>query len=187
MSLSICVYCSASDNILPEYFTLAADLGKAIAARGDTLIYGGATVGLMGEIARNVQQGGGKVVGIIPQSLVDHEIAYQTADELIVTNGFRERKAMMEERADAFVTLPGGLGTLEELFEIMNLRQLRMLDKPLVLLNHNGFYDPLARLIEHMQEANFVRTSLQSLCFFSLDVPDTFAYIDKWNSSLQTE
>ena len=186
MPLSICVYCSASDNILPEYFQLAADLGKAIAERGDTLVYGGATVGLMGEIARNVQQGGGRVVGIIPQSLVEHEIAYQNADELIVTNGFRERKAMMEERADAFVTLPGGLGTLEELFEIMNLRQLRMLDKPLVLLNHNGFYDPLARLIEHMQEANFVRMSLQSLCYFSLDVPDTFAYIDKWQT-LQSE
>lgn len=187
MPLAICVYCSASDNILPEYFQLAADLGREIAARGDTLVYGGATIGLMGEIARNVQQGGGRVVGIIPQSLVDHEIAYHNADELIVTNGFRERKAMMEERADAFVTLPGGLGTLEELFEILNLRQLRMLDKPLVLLNHDGFYDPLAKLLEHMQEANFVRVSLQSLCYFSLDVPDTFAYIDKWYSALQTE
>jgi uncharacterized protein (TIGR00730 family) len=180
MPLNICVYCSASDNILPEYFELAAQLGAAMAARGDTLIYGGASVGLMGEIARNVQKGGGKVVGIIPQSLVDLEFAYANADELIVTNSFRERKAQMEARADAFVTLPGGLGTLEELFEIMNLRQLRMLEKPLVLLNHNGFYDPLARLIEHMQQANFVRTSLESLCYFSLDVPDTFTYIDSW-------
>ncbi|HLU08905.1 MAG TPA: TIGR00730 family Rossman fold protein [Oceanobacillus sp.] len=182
MPLSICVYCSASNNIQPEYFQLAADLGKAIAARGDTLVYGGATVGLMGEIARNVQEGGGRVVGIIPQSLVEHEIAYQNADELIVTNGFRERKAMMEERADAFITLPGGLGTLEELFEIMNLRQLRLINKPLVMLNHNGFYDPLSRLLEHMQEANFVRVPLHSLCYFSLDVPDTFTYIDKWQT-----
>lgn len=185
MPLNICVYCSASDNILPEYFTLAADLGRAIAARGDTLVYGGASVGLMGEIARNVQKDGGKVVGIIPQSLVDQEIAYSPADELIVTRSFRERKAAMEERADAFVALPGGLGTLEELFEILNLRQLRLLDKPLVLLNFNGFYDPLARLIEHMEQANFVRVSLNSLCYFSLDVPDTFAYIDNWDSTLQ--
>jgi uncharacterized protein (TIGR00730 family) len=107
MPMNICVYCSASDNILPEYFTLAADLGRTIAARGDTLVYGGATVGLMGEIARNVHKGGGRVVGIIPQSLVDKEIAYSPADELIVTGGFRERKAAMEERAD-FVALPGG-------------------------------------------------------------------------------
>jgi uncharacterized protein (TIGR00730 family) len=187
MPLNVCVFCSTSDNILPDYFFLAADLGKAIAARGDTLVYGGATVGLMGEIARNVHKGGGRVIGVIPQSLVDKEFAYSPADELIVTGNFRERKAGMEERADAFVALPGGLGTLEELFEILNLRQLRMLDKPLVLLNHDGFYDPLIRLIEHMQEANFVRTSLQSLCYLSLDVPDTFAYIDQWHSQLQTE
>lgn len=187
MSRNICVYCSASDNILPEYFTLAAELGARIAARGDTLVYGGASVGLMGEIARNVQKDGGKVVGIIPQSLVDLEIAFSNADELLVTDGFRSRKAAMEERADAFVTLPGGIGTLEEVFEILNLRQLRMLDKPLVLLNHNGFYDPLARLIEHMQEANFVRASLQTLCYFSLDVADTFAYIDKWHSTIVME
>jgi uncharacterized protein (TIGR00730 family) len=183
MALNICVYCSASNNIQPEYFTLAAELGAAIAARGDTLIYGGASVGLMGEIAHNVQKGGGKVVGIIPQSLVDLEVAYNNADELIVTTTFRERKEAMEERADAFITLPGGLGTLEEVFEIMNLRQLQMLEKPLVLLNHDGFYDPLARLIEHMKEANFVRSSLETICYFSLDVPGTFAYIDSWQAA----
>jgi uncharacterized protein (TIGR00730 family) len=187
MSLNICVYCSASDNILPAYFALAAELGATIAARGDTLVYGGASVGLMGEIARNVQNGGGKVVGVIPRSLVDTEIAYSNADELVITTSFRERKAAMEERADAFITLPGGLGTLEELFEIMNLRQLRLLEKPLLILNHGGFYDPLARLIEHMQEAHFVRATLQTLCYFSLDVTDTFAYIDKWQSTLQTK
>lgn len=184
MPRSVCVYCSASDNISSEYFALAAEFGAAIAARGDTLVYGGASVGLMGEIARNVQQGGGKVVGIIPQSLIDLEVAYANADELIITNGFRERKAQMEARADAFVTLPGGLGTLEEVFEILSLRQLRMLEKPLVFINHNGFYDPLARLMEHMQAANFVRVSLESLCHFSLDVPETFAYIDSWQAAV---
>jgi uncharacterized protein (TIGR00730 family) len=186
MPLNICVYCSASPNILPEFFTLAAQLGSMIAARGDTLIYGGASSGLMGEVARNVQAGGGRVVGMIPQSLVDLEIAYHNADELIITNTFRERKEAMETRADVFVTLPGGIGTLEELFEILNLRQLRMLDNPLILVNHNGFYDPLARMLEHMQEANFLRASLETLCYFSLDVPDTFTYIDRWQT-LQTE
>lgn len=187
MPLNICVYCSASNSILPEYFTLAAELGRTIAERGDTLVYGGASAGLMGEVARNVQQHNGRVIGIIPQSLVELEIAYDNADELIITNGFRERKAEMEARSDAFVTLPGGLGTLEELFEIMNMRALQMTDRPLVLINHKGFYDPLVRLIEHMQEAKFVRATLPTLCHFSLDVPDTFAYIDKWRSALQAE
>jgi uncharacterized protein (TIGR00730 family) len=187
MPRNVCVYCSASPNILPEYFTLAAELGTMLAARGDTLIYGGASAGLMGEIARSVQKSGGKVVGIIPQSLVDLEIAYANADELIITNTFRERKEEMETRADAFVTLPGGIGTLEELFEILNLRQLQMLNKPLVLVNHNGFYDPLARMLEHMQAAKFLRASLETLCYFSLDVLDTFAYIDDWQATLQIE
>lgn len=176
--MNICVYCSASTTIDPVFHTVAADLGGQMAARGDTLVYGGGSTGLMGEVARAVHANGGKVHGVIPQALIERELAYQTADELIVTQDMRQRKAEMERRADAFVVLPGGIGTLDELFEILSLRQLKMNLNPLVVLNQNGFYDPLYALLEHMQAAAFLRTPLDSLLGFAPDVAGVFAYID---------
>ncbi|MEO8396621.1 MAG: TIGR00730 family Rossman fold protein, partial [Chloroflexota bacterium] len=113
--MNICVYCSASNKIAPGYFQLATDLGTAIAQRGDTLVYGGSSAGLMGKLAQTTQEHGGRVIGIIPQSLVDLELAYHNADELLITANMRERKANMEARADAFIALPGGVGTMEEI------------------------------------------------------------------------
>lgn len=180
MGLNICVYCSASNGIAAKYFGMAAEFGRQMAARGDTLIYGGASVGLMGEVARALHAGGGRVVGIIPQKLVDLEMAYQRADELIVTANIRERKAVMESRADAFVALPGGIGTLEEVFEIMTMKHLQMIDKPLVLLNLDGFYDPLVTLLDHMYQEAFLRSPARDYCAFVPDVAGVFAAIDSY-------
>jgi uncharacterized protein (TIGR00730 family) len=176
--MNICVYCSSSNSIDPKYFAVAEQLGSLLAARGDTLVYGGASVGLMGTIARAVQAGGGRVVGVIPQILINLEVSYQHADELIVTEDMRGRKAAMESRADAFLALPGGIGTLEEVFEILVLRYLRAIDKPLVLLNVEGFYDPLIVLFEHMRAEGFVKPDYTSLYHLAPDVETAFRYLD---------
>jgi uncharacterized protein (TIGR00730 family) len=176
--MNLCVYCSSSDSIDPKYFTVAEALGALLARRGDTLVYGGASVGLMGTIARSVHAGGGRVVGVIPQALVDREIAYRTADELLVTPNMRERKALMEARADAFLALPGGIGTLEEISEIMVGKHLRLIAKPLVLLDTDGFYQPLLALFEHMRAAQFIKTPFEQLFHFAPDLEAAFAYID---------
>ena len=128
-----------------------------MAEGGHRLVYGGGKIGLMGEVARAVHAHGGEVVGVIPESMTDVEIAYHEADELIVTQTMRERKHVMEDRADAFVTLPGGFGTLEELSEMIVGRLLGFHDKPLVLLNSHGFYDPLLKLFDHFIEHRFAK------------------------------
>jgi uncharacterized protein (TIGR00730 family) len=178
--LNICVYCSASNKIAPGYFQLATDLGTAIAQRGDTLVYGGSSAGLMGKLAQTAQEHGGRVIGIIPQSLVDLELAYHNADELLITANMRERKANMEARADAFIALPGGVGTMEEIFEIMAARSLNLLQKPLVMLNFEHFYDPLIHLLEHMQNANFLRSGFETMVNFAPTVDDALTYIDSY-------
>ncbi|HVU10116.1 MAG TPA: TIGR00730 family Rossman fold protein [Phototrophicaceae bacterium] len=176
--MNICVYCSASNNIAPAYFDIATQLGEAIAQRGDTLVYGGSSAGLMGQLARTVQARGARCIGIIPQALVDMEVAYHNADELVITANMRERKATMEARAEAFLALPGGVGTMEEVFEIMVARSLNLLHKPLVLLNHGGFYDPLIQLLEHMQGAKFLRAGYETMVYFAPTIEAALDHID---------
>ena len=141
--MRICVYCAASNHVPEIYFDAARALGTGMARRGWSLVYGGGSVGLMGTVAETVQAAGGEVIGIIPQALLDREVAYLQATELIVTTTLRERKQVMDDRADAFVALPGGFGTLEELLEIMTLRQLAYHDKPIIIVNIGGYFDSL--------------------------------------------
>ncbi len=178
-SKRICVYCSASQNLAPYYIEVATELGQALGERGDTLVYGGGSYGLMGEVAKATHQSGGRVIGIIPKMLLSIEFAFQNADELIVTEDMRERKAKMESRADAFVALPGGIGTLEEVFEIMTLRALNQMTKPLVLVNLRGFYDPLNMLIERMREEGFVRREIADIFYLAPDVQSALDHIDQ--------
>lgn len=155
--MHLAVYCSSSNDIDPSHFEVAREIGTRLAAAGHTLIWGGGRVGLMGEVARAVHAGGGEVVGVIPESMMDVEIAYHEADELIVTQTMRERKRIMDERSDAFIVLPGGFGTLEELVEMLVLRILDYHDRPIVLLNPDGFYDPLLALFDHFVEHRFAK------------------------------
>ncbi|MEX2212603.1 MAG: TIGR00730 family Rossman fold protein [Phycisphaeraceae bacterium] len=177
MSLSLCVYCASATDIDHAYFGVARQLGELIAQRGDTLVYGGGSVGLMGEVARAVKQSGGKVIGIIPEALVESEFAFAEADELIVTPDMRVRKAEMEKRCDAFVTLPGGFGTLEELFETLTCRLLKYHDKPIVIVNSGGFYDPLIELMDHMYEHRFARPRSRELYRVVSEVSAVYAAI----------
>lgn len=153
--MNVCVYCSSSDRIDQRYFAAARALGEGIAQRGWGLVYGGGSVGLMGAVAISVQAAGGTVIGIIPQALLDREVGYLEANELIVTTTMRERKRLMDERADLFVTLPGGFGTLEELLEIMTLRQLTYHDKPIVIVNLHGYFTPLLGMFERIFTERF--------------------------------
>jgi len=158
---SICVYCGSQPGHDPAFRQAAQVLGRTMAEHGIDLVYGGGTKGLMGAVAEAVLSNGGKVIGIIPEFLMDKEASRQDLgqlSELHVTSDMHERKHMMFERSDAFVTLPGGIGTLEEIVEIMTWAQLGRHTKPMVLANINGFWNPLNALIGHMREAGFIHT-----------------------------
>ncbi|MGI5154646.1 TIGR00730 family Rossman fold protein [Microbispora sp. CA-102843] len=156
----VCVYCSSSQKIDRKYVDLAREVGTELARRGHGLVSGGAIVSCMGEVARAVRDGGGHTVGVIPQVLVDVEIADTDSDELIVTADMRERKGIMDARSDAFLVLPGGIGTLEELFEIWTSRVLGMHERPLVVLDPWGLYGPLRDLVDGMYEQGFTRPNV---------------------------
>jgi uncharacterized protein (TIGR00730 family) len=155
VTLRVCVFCSSAGGLPEAYRGAARDLGRELAGRGHRLVYGGGNVGLMGELARSVHDHGGTVVGVIPQGLVDRELAYDPADELLVTETLRERKAEMDARADAFVALPGGFGTLEELLEVLTLRQLRLHDRLIGLVNVAGYWDPFLAMVSDMVAQGF--------------------------------
>jgi hypothetical protein len=160
---SVTVYCSSGSHVPPAYFAAAAELGDAIARQRWTLVYGGNSVGCMGALADAARAGGGTVIGVTPQVLVDKGIADEQCDELVITQDMRQRKAILEERADAFIALPGGLGTFEEIFEIIVGRLLGTHAKPIVLLNIAGYYDPLLAMIDHGVEQRFIKSSAREL------------------------
>ena len=152
----ICVYCSANEAIDDRYRALAAEVGTAIAARGWGLVSGGGSVSMMGAVARATRAAGGYTVGVIPQKLIEMEVADHDADELIVTTDMRQRKAIMDDRADAFLALPGGIGTLEELMEVWTARYLSMQDTPVVALDPWNDYAHLRAQVDHWQSTGFV-------------------------------
>ena len=156
MTHSVCVFCSSSDSIDPRYLELARNFGSHFGPRGWTLVSGGGSVSMMGELARSVRASGGHTVGVIPQALLDLEVADLGADELVVTHDMRQRKGVMDERSDAFVALPGGIGTLEELMEAWTSRSLAMHDKPVVVLDPWGDYSLLRQQVNVWAERGFV-------------------------------
>ena len=153
----ICVYCGSSYGKLPVYTEAAKTLGKALTDQGIGLVYGGASVGIMGVIADSVLEAGGEVIGVIPQSIADKEIAHTGLTELKVVPNMHERKAMMAEYADGFIALPGGLGTMEELFEVWTWSQLGFHQKPCGLMSVAGYYDHLTAFIDHAVDQEYVK------------------------------
>ncbi|RPA12967.1 TIGR00730 family Rossman fold protein [Gordonia sp. OPL2] len=152
---AICVYC-ASGPVDRRFLDLAAQLGTGLAESGHTVVSGGGNVSMMGALAEAARAAGGPTVGIIPRALMEREVADLGADELVVTETMRERKRQMDERADGFITLPGGIGTLEELFETWTAGYLGMHDKPVVLLDPFGFYEPLLGWLQELRGQGFV-------------------------------
>lgn len=166
---SICVYCGSSPGRQPEYVQAAQALGADIGKRGIRLVYGGARVGLMGEVARAALTAGGKVIGIMPKALVDQEIACVSEIELRVVNDMHERKAAMADLSDGFIAMPGGFGTFEEFFEVLTWQQLGIHAKPCGLLNIQGYYDGLLSFIDHAAEEMFIHHSNKDLILASKD------------------
>ncbi|WP_343313746.1 TIGR00730 family Rossman fold protein [Brucella sp. BE17] len=161
---SICVYCGSSPGHNPLYRDAGLALGKSIADHGLRLVYGGGTRGIMGAVAQGVMQAGGEVVGIIPTFLLDKEASLEKAkelSELIVVDDMHQRKRMMFQKSDAFVTLPGGIGTVEEIVEMMTWAQIGQHTKPMVFANINNFWQPMLAMIDHMRNEGFIHTAHQ--------------------------
>jgi hypothetical protein len=174
---SVTVYCSSSRHVPEAYFDAAGELGASIARAGWTLVYGGNHVGCMGALADAAREAGGKVVGITPELLVREGIADNQCDELVVTANMRDRKAMLETRGDAFVALPGGLGTFEEVFEILVGKLLGYHQKPIVLLNVADYYAPLLAMIEHGIEQRFIKATAREAYFVAGSVGEAIAFL----------
>ncbi|MEK9785075.1 MAG: TIGR00730 family Rossman fold protein [Gammaproteobacteria bacterium] len=159
----ICVFCGSKSGDRPTYQASAIELGQALASRGVGLVYGGASIGLMGAVADAVLDAGGEAIGVIPDSLKDKEIAHPGLSDLRVVSNMHARKALMAELADGFIALPGGIGTLEELFEVWTWSNLEIHRKPCVLLNVDGYYDELLAFLTTMSAAGFLRDRGRSL------------------------
>jgi uncharacterized protein (TIGR00730 family) len=157
---TVCVYCGSGPGTNPRFVEAATELGKIFAENGVSLVYGGGSNGLMGAIAKSTLDHGGNVIGIIPEFLISRENAMARVQELIVTPDMHERKRLMFERSDAFVALPGGIGTLEELVEQLTWQQLGRHAKPVLLANIDSFWEPLLALLSHMRATEFIRPTL---------------------------
>jgi uncharacterized protein (TIGR00730 family) len=177
---TICVYASSSDALKKEYCDAAFALGQAMTRLNYDLVFGAGDVGLMGQCARGVKKGGGRVIGVIPEALNKPGIVYPQCDELFVTQTMRQRKQMMEERARGFIALPGGFGTLEEVLEILTLKQLRYHNKPIVLLNIRGFYDGLLEQFEHIMRENFAKEASRQLYTLASDPQEAVEMIERY-------
>ncbi|MCP9953919.1 TIGR00730 family Rossman fold protein [Actinomadura madurae] len=178
-SLAICVFCSSSGKIDRRYVDLAAEAGAELARRGHSLVSGGAQVSCMGAVARAARAGGARTVGVIPEGLVSVEISDEDNDELIVTGDMRSRKGEMDRRSDAFLILPGGIGTLEELFEVWTARVLAMHAKPVVILDPTGVYEPLRELMSGLTDQGFARPKIWDAVGWTNSVPEAFDLLER--------
>ncbi len=166
---TICIYCGSAVGTNPEYAATARRLGRALAHQGLGLVYGGGRVGLMGIVADAVLEGGGTAIGVIPEPLATEEVAHNGLTELHVVPDMHQRKALMARRADAFLTLPGGIGTFEEFFETLSWAALGLHHKPLGILNVAGYFDPLLALLDHAVAERFLRTEVLDLLIVATD------------------
>jgi uncharacterized protein (TIGR00730 family) len=176
---SICVFCASSRRLEQRWLDVATQTGRQLAERGHTLVSGGGCVGMMGAVADGARAGGGQTVGVMPQSLVDMEIADMLSDELVITDGMASRKILMIDKSDAFLTLPGGLGTLDELFEVWTTAMLGQHRKPIALLDADGFYRGLVDWLAGLAGSAFVRPGALELLIVTDTVPAALDAIEQ--------
>ena len=179
MEKLLCVYCASGLELAPKYYAAGEAVGRELAERGWGLIYGGGKAGVMGSVALAAKRAGAKVVGVIPDFMVARELAFREADELIIVGSMRERRRIMEERASAFVTLPGGIGTLEELVEILVGRALNQHHKPLVLVNQDGYYDDLLAFFRRMVRERFKSAGVLDLMAVADTVEQVWGLLER--------
>ncbi len=178
--MRICVYGAASPTIDPEYIRQTEIMGEEMAKRGHSLVFGGGANGLMGAAARGVKKGGGKILGVIPKFFDEENIEaiYDKCDELLMPENMRERKQLMEDNADAFIITPGGIGTYEEFFEILTLKQLCRHNKPIAIFNIMGYYDGLNEVMNQAMQKNFIRENCSSLFTITDNLDELLDYIE---------
>jgi uncharacterized protein (TIGR00730 family) len=181
----ICVFCGSSPGVRTAYAEAAAELGRLLVGEGVGVVYGGGAVGLMGVLADAVLAEDGEIVGVIPQALVDREIGHPGVADMRVVGSMHERKALMAELADAFVALPGGLGTLEELFEVYTWAQLGLHRKPLGLLDVAGYYEPLRAMLDHAVEQRFLRGETRTILAHADSLDDLLERFATWEPPSQ--
>lgn len=180
MGKKICVYSSSSSKVSKNFFDVAEELGRQIAVNNHTLVYGGINVGLMGITAQAAFSNGGKVIGVIPELIRHKGITNENCEKIVVTKDLRERKAWMENNSDVFIALPGGFGTLEEIAEIITLKQLGYHNKPIILINTNNFYERLIDFFENMFKEDFAKYDFKNLYYITDDLNEVFTYIDQY-------
>jgi uncharacterized protein (TIGR00730 family) len=178
----ICVFCGSSTGNDPAYIEAAQTLGRLFAREGIALVYGGGSVGLMGELADAVLGSGGEVIGVIPHALWAREVGHRGLTDLRIVDTMHERKALMADLADAFIGLPGGLGTLEEIFEVWTWAQLGLHQKPLGFLDVNGFYAPLMEFLDRAVRARFVREEHRAIALVARDPEALLRRFDSWQA-----
>lgn len=161
--MNVCVFCSSSTRLLPEYAEVGRELGTWIGAEGHTLVWGGCNVGLMDVVGRAARIAGARTVAVIPRFLVEQGLAFDSPDEILITPGMAERKDAMRQRAEAFVALPGGIGTWEEVFEVLALKKLGQLHRPIVIANVHGYFDPLLEQIQRSLDEGFSPPDVRQL------------------------
>ena len=177
--MKICVFCASSETIEKSYLQAGESFGEMLAERGHTLVFGAGKYGVMGAVARGLCRKGGNAVGVIPKFFDEREVAF-TDCELIYTETMRERKQIMEDRSDAFVIMPGGIGTFEEFFEILTLKQLRRHTKPIIIYNVNGYYDSLLNLIETAIAENFMAEKCRNLYYVTDSADRVLEYLNDY-------
>lgn len=180
--MTICVYGAASDQIDASFIKVVEEFGEKMAKRGHNLVYGAGATGLMGAAARGVKEGGGSVVGVIPTFFRDERIEaiFDRCDELVYTETMAQRKTMMEDKADAFVIVPGGIGTQEEFFQVLTLKQLGRHTKPIVLYDINGYYVELEDFMKVATKERFIREACKDLYFYSKDPDEILSYVENY-------
>lgn len=179
--MRICVYGAASPTIDPEFIRKTEEMGAELARRGHSMVFGGGANGLMGASARGVRSGGGHIIGVIPKFFDQEKIEaiYHVADEIYMPETMRERKQIMEDYADAFIMVPGGIGTFEEFFEILTLKQLCRHNKPIAIYNLDNYYAELLHMMQVSMDKNFIRETVDELYYVTDDLQELFAYLEK--------
>lgn len=178
--MNICVFGASSDTIDKIYITMTEELCEKMAKKGHGLVFGGGARGVMGASARGEKKGGGKIIGVVPSFFKVDGTIYEECDEYIYTETMRERKGIMEERADAFIIAPGGIGTYEEFFEVFTLKQLARHNKPIVIFNINGYYDAIISALETAEKENFIRPMTMSLFEVYDTADEVLDYIENY-------
>lgn len=175
---NVCIFCASSNNIDSLYFDIARKIGIKCIENDFGLVYGGGAQGLMGQVAQTIAQAGGYITSIVPKKLQQNNIIFNRSNELIITKTMFERKSIMIEKSDAFICLPGGFGTLDEMLEVITLKQLGYIDKPIAILNTNGFYDNMINQFKLSFNRGFINTKYKNIYFVSSSIDEIFDYIN---------